>query len=166
MCGFRAYTYGLFYLRKIFNFTINKAISIIPDSILWPMIPIDKKNRKHVKVLMAKGFSQKGETSMDITNAFNLFLNLYWDEEACDDNGGIQLHKLKEIINHVDLLWVCYLYKCNSEPIIPNLKYMFFDLKTDLIYKYNSFSTPRVIGTESIEVLFDQVSLNPDFNWD
>lgn len=174
MGGFRAYTYGLFYLRKLFNFTVNKTVSNLPDSILWTMFPITKKSRKHVKVLMAKGFSQKSETSVTLTNAITLFLNLYWDEEACDDNGGIQIHKLKEIINHVDLLWICYFYSSDVissdaykiEACLPNLKYIFFDLNADTVYKYNSYGIPGVIDTDPTEVLFGQVSLNPEFNWD
>ena len=155
---------------------VNKTISTIPDSILWPAFPINNEGgRKHIKVLMAKGFSQESETSMDVTNAVDLFLNLYWDNEACDDNGGIQLYKLKKIINHVDLLWICYLHECNVlhtstenniETFIPNLKYMFFDLKTDVIYKYDSYSIPGIIGTEPLEIMFGQVTLNPNFTWD
>jgi hypothetical protein len=171
MYGFRAYTYGLFQLRKLFNYAVNKTVSTIPDCMVWTLFPVNKQNRKNVKILMAKGFSQKSETSMDATNAVNLFLNLYWDNEACDDNGGIQIYKLKEVINHVDLLWICYLHSAdhienNIETFIPNLKYMFFDLKTDTIYKYDSYSIPGVIGIEPTEVIFDQVGFNPDFNWD
>jgi hypothetical protein len=164
MYGFRAYTYLLFYTRILFNYMVNKVISTVPDHLICPLFSINKQNRSKVSILIAKGVSKESETSINVTNSVNLFLNLYWDNEACDDTGGIQLYKLKEIFNHVNLLWVCYLYDCKglhtkSEYIIPNLKYMFIDLKTSKIYKYNLYNI------EPLEFLFDQVPFNPDFKW-
>jgi hypothetical protein len=174
---FRAYTYILFWGTKLFNLAVSTTVAVVPDGLLCPSIPVNYKkddDRKKITVLMAKGYSNSKETTYDVTNAFQLFLNLYWDHEACDDKGGIQMHKLKEIMNsskHLTILWICYMFGADNNPrappevSVPKMKYLFIDLITDTVYKYGVHSIPGILATEPIEVMFDQVAMDPKFEW-
>lgn len=171
---FRLYTYIAFWGAQIFNKAISWAICNLPDKMIWSFMSSKSDSRKSVKLMIARGFSHKTKKSHDSTNAMRLFINMYWDTEACDETGGIQLYKLKQILGKtLDLLWMCYLYnqpelEISGEPdkVVPHIKYMFVDLKTSTVYKYNAYNIPEILGVEPIEVMFDQVSLSPEFSWD
>jgi len=177
LLGFRAYTRIVHTATKIFNATFRWSLSMVPDKLLWTAYPLNlqpTRSREDVNVVMAKGYSQANETTQDVTNAINLFMNIYWDNMTCDSGGGIQLFKIKEILGgmNIDLLWISYLFrkpdlKITDKPgeLIPHLRYMFIDLKKDTVYKYGAYSIPGIIGVEPIEVMFDQISLNPTFEW-
>ena len=177
LLGFRAYTRTIHIAKKLFNVAFRCGLSIIPDTYLWPAYLLNTKpihNREDVKVVMAKSYSQEKKNTKDITNAINLFLNVYWDDTACESEGGIQLFKIKEILGgmNINLIWISYLFrkpelKITNKPgeIIPHLRYLFIDLKKDTIYKYGTYNIPGIIEVEPMELMFDQISLNPNFEW-
>lgn len=169
MTAFKMYTFTLFWVTKAFNAGMNFALSKLPDSVFG-----FAQQPTNVDVVIAKKYSIDAQITYDVTNAVKLFLNFYWDKEACDENGGISLTELKNIIGNCQhgFLWICYLLKEAGinptdppEVIIPKLKYMFVDLGKEIIYRYGALNIPSMNETKPIDIMFNQVSFNPDFEW-
>lgn len=169
---FKLYTLILFWGNKFFDKIIENSIYYFPDKFLWSGRSKKNNNRDLVNIIMAKGVSEYDKETCDITNAIKLFFSIYWDCGACEENGGIQLYKLKQIIGKtVDLIWFCYLYNKPSlskysiyENIISNMNYIFIDLKKEKIYRYES-SNIKIEEINEEEIIFDEIPIAPDFSW-
>ena len=48
----------------------------------------------------------------------------------------------------------------------PWYQVMLFDLKTEKVYRYDSNSIPWIIGIDHIDIMFGQVTPDPNFKWD
>ena len=177
LLGFYSYTRILHTAKKFINLALRFGVSMIPDAFIWPAYPLNTeptRSREDVKIIMAKGYSLQTENIQDITNTLNLVLNLYWDNTACESGGGIKLFDLKKILGkNTNLVWISYLFRNpgldllgDPEEVVPHLKYMFVDLVKDTVYIYGAHNIPGVFGVDPIEVMFDEVSLNPAFKWD
>jgi hypothetical protein len=132
------------------------------------------KTRQTINIL--KAYIDNNEHVYDFTDQLNLILNWYWDNELCDENGGLSLDKLKTVLptefqlSQIYILFMDFIKNNTNENItkIQVWKYNLFNklhtVNIDLNRKISSFQTPKSI-TEAVEhnIMFNQISFNLNF---
>ena len=146
----------------------------IPITTLGPQIL--SKTRQQVEIIKAYT-----PTSQELTDQLNLFLNWYWDNEICDETGGISINDLSNILPSSfknSVLHILYNFKPinelknfkykNTEELIEKFKLLVLDLSNATmeilpILTQNSSNTES--PKEPKEILFNQLSFNPNFTY-
>ena len=96
--GLYVWTWIFFQINKFIGFILASIIKYMPDHLIsvTPIIP--------VKIL--KAFDGKNN---DITNRLRFFMNYSWDNEMCDEQGGVDLEPFCNYISS-SVVWVAYYF--------------------------------------------------------
>lgn len=95
----------LFYITKFANFMLGMIITFLP-TLLMPNV----STKSPVRILRA--VDEKGT---DITKRLNMFMKFKWDNDMCDDKGGVDLDKFSDYIGS-SIIWIAYIleYEIND----------------------------------------------------
>ena len=115
-----------------------------PDKLI--IIPPSKStSRNQIKILKARTNEQI------ITNKIKLFMNLNWDDEFCDDDGGVRLKKMAHWLK-TPVIWVAYLVDSHASPETnEKIRTMLIDFGKNAIFKDSKLK-------KTVEILFDEVN--------
>lgn len=167
MFCFHWYTLGAYkiaeYKKKFLHYTVKK----LPDKYLYTV-----KKSANIKIINAKGFTNK-TLPTNILNSILIFIKCHYNPDSCEGKGGFYMSSLKAFYKPLGLktIWISYLF--DSDELITydpdkkilnyNINYMSINLETDQVFKYK---TNFIADQPPEEIMFGQVSLNPDFKWD
>ena len=110
ICLISSYSCASFYIGKPKKYMVKKIIKKIPEN----YILCKKSNKIHSRKKISIIDARKGKTGECVKNKLILYMNVYWEEDCCDMNGGIQLDKFAEYIKD-DFIHIKYTILCDGE---------------------------------------------------
>jgi len=148
----------VFYWIKLIQYFLGLIIKFIPNNWVNDFGPkkFDKK-RKNVQILNVR--DQNGN---DITKKFNLFVNWLWDDDVCEETGGLNIKKIISLFQ-TPVMYIIYLLELDKkintnhiDDLLECLNVLKIDF-TDNQVKYNN--------NDAKDIMFNQMSFNPNFDF-
>ena len=165
MICFHIWTSIAYYISKCIYWSIGLALKYIPNNMTLINYGPKKYDDRRQKIHLTKVIAGNKQW----LNKLNLFINWFWDNDLCDETGGININKLKPFLQS-SYIYIVYIFELDDK--LPELYHAIINLNTDdASYQHIPDSTeinyPVTPPTRvDKKIMFNQFSFNPEFSFD
>jgi len=146
------------YTSKIAQWILSLFIKFVPNYLVITDYGPQKFNEIREKIQIINVESDE----INLTDKFNLFINWFWDNNLCEETGGIDFNKIKPLFK-TSILYITYLFNFDEYFTKENhKKYMEYVNHVEMCLDTNQV---KLNFKEAKDVMFNQFSFNPEFSF-